>query len=444
VNPRGERGAVAIAVVALLLLLALVAGAGLRAGRGLVLDERVHGSADAVALAAASVLDRGYGDAVDAGGSPAAVRATEQAARVAALRAAGRLGLTLESISFERGAHDASPLAVRIRVGDGSAGAVARAGIAFAPSVPAAGFRMADVRGLDAGGAVVAAALAQLGWPYVWGGESRAEGGFDCSGLIDYAFAAAGMPVGRLTAAGLQQLARPLAAGTRIQAGDLVFVGLPAHHVGLVVAPGLAVEAPHRGALVRVEPLSAGGWTGAGRLVSGGTPAHKEGEGRLSVPAYAPEPLRLVIAQAARAEQLPPALLAAQLEAESGFDASAVSPAGAQGIAQFMPATWAGDWNHERERSPFDPAAAIAAQARLMHVLLERAGGDIASALAAYNAGPGVLGGAWPHETRAYVARILRRFGGPGTLGVGLSPDLIDAGAIPPSGRLEVRLLPDG
>ena len=195
-NPRAERGAVAIGAVALLLLLALVAGAGLRAGRSLVLDERVHGSADAVALAAATVLDRRYGDAVDAGGSPSAARATQQAARAAAERAAGRLGLTLESISFERGGHDASPLAVRVHVVAGRHGASARAGVGFGASTPVEGFRAADVRGLDAAGAVVAAAVAQLGWPYVWGGESRAEGGFDCSGLIDYALTVAGLPVG--------------------------------------------------------------------------------------------------------------------------------------------------------------------------------------------------------------------------------------------------------
>ena len=84
-------------------LLALVAGAGLVAGRGLLLDERRHGSADAVALAAANVLELRYGDAVDAGGAPRELRATESAARAAAQRVAARLGATLVSIEFERG-----------------------------------------------------------------------------------------------------------------------------------------------------------------------------------------------------------------------------------------------------------------------------------------------------------------------------------------------------
>jgi soluble lytic murein transglycosylase-like protein len=139
---------------------------------------------------------------------------------------------------------------------------------------------------------------------------------------------------------------------------------------------------------------------------------------------------------------VPPALLAAQLEAESGFDAAAQSPAGAQGMAQFMPSTWLGAWNPQREHSPFEPGAAIAAQARLMHDLLERSQGDIASALAAYNAGPAVDPDAWPRETRAYVARILRRFGGPATLGDATAVNLAEMGAASPSALLEVRLLP--
>jgi hypothetical protein len=219
-------------------------------------------------------------------------------------------------------------------------------------------------------------------------------------------------------------------------------VGLPAHHVGLVVAPGLAVEAPHRGARVHVEALGAGGWTGAGRLPAAGATAGQPGADDLAVPAYVPAPLRTVIARSARAEQLPPALLAAQLEAESGFDASARSPSGAQGIAQFMPATWAGSWNPQRVHSPFEPAPAIAAQARLMHGLLEASDGDIASALAAYNAGPAVRPGKWPRETRAYVARVMRRFGGPLTLGAALPQELAAAGASLFSTRTEVRLLP--
>ena len=442
-SPGSERGAVAVAVVALLAVLGLAAGAALVAGRALLLDERAHGSADAVALAAARVLEARYGAAVDTASAPATLRATERLARDAAIRAAARLHLTVVSITFERGPRDPAPLSVRVRaVLPGRAEVAATAGIGFARSRPSVGFRIADLRGLAAADAVVAAAVAQLGWPYVWGGESRAEGGFDCSGLVDYAFAAAGRPVGRLTAAGLQSIALPLAARFPLRAGDLLFVGTPAHHVGIVVAPGLAIEAPHRGALVHVAPIADGGWTGAGRIVQDGEAA-PTASSELGVPAYAPAAVRPLLSRAGRAEQVPPALLAAQLEAESGFDASARSPAGAMGIAQFMPGTWAGTWNPQRLRSPFEPGPAIAAQARLMHLLLEAAGGDIASALAAYNAGPAVLAGEWPRETRAYVARVLRRFEGPAASTAARASDLEAAGGAPPSGRTRVRLLPD-
>jgi soluble lytic murein transglycosylase-like protein len=103
-------------------------------------------------------------------------------------------------------------------------------------------------------------------------------------------------------------------------------------------------------------------------------------------------------------------LLSAQLYAESGFDPDARSPAGAQGIAQFMPGTAAG----YGLSNPFDAAAAIDAQAHLMHDLL----GSVPLALAAYNAGPAPVQacGCVPDypETQAYVSKILGILGGAG------------------------------
>src|SRR5687767_15666191 len=89
------------------------------------------------------------------------------------------------------------------------------------------------------------------------------------------------------------------------------------------------------------------------------------------------------------------------------------SPAGAQGIAQFMPATAAAMGLED----PFDPAQAIDAQAHLMRDLLRRFS-SVPLALAAYNAGPGAVAGCMcipPYpETRGYVARILGLLGGAG------------------------------
>jgi soluble lytic murein transglycosylase-like protein len=101
--------------------------------------------------------------------------------------------------------------------------------------------------------------------------------------------------------------------------------------------------------------------------------------------------------------------------AESNFNPFAVSPAGAQGIAQFMPAT-AADYGLD---DPFDAAAAIDAQAHLMSDLLAQFG-SVPLALAAYNAGPAAVAAcdcvpAYP-ETQAYVARILGLMDGAGEL----------------------------
>ena len=80
-----------------------------------------------------------------------------------------------------------------------------------------------------------------------------------------------------------------------------------------------------------------------------------------------------------------PALLAAVAQQESGFDASAVSPAGAQGLMQFMPATARG-----LGVDPFDPASAVDGAARYLADLTEQFG-STELGLAAYNAGPGTV-----------------------------------------------------
>ena len=100
---------------------------------------------------------------------------------------------------------------------------------------------------------------------------------------------------------------------------------------------------------------------------------------------------------------------------ESGFNPFAVSPAGAQGIAQFMPGTARG----YGLANAFDAPSAIDAQGHLMRDLL-REFGAVPLALAAYNAGPRPVRacGCVPaiQETQGYVARILGMLGGAGDL----------------------------
>ncbi len=130
-----------------------------------------------------------------------------------------------------------------------------------------------------------------------------------------------------------------------------------------------------------------------------------------SLPAFVPTEFRGMIARAASRWNVSAALLAGQLMAESGFDPYAGSPAGAQGIAQFIPSTAAA----YDLRDPYDPAEAIDAEAHLMSDLLRRFGSP-QLALAAYNAGPAPVEAchcvpAIP-ETQAYVTRILALLGG--------------------------------
>lgn len=98
-------------------------------------------------------------------------------------------------------------------------------------------------------------ACAQLGKPYVWGGNG--DPGFDCSGLTHAAYAAAGINLPRT--AQTQYNARPLLApGIPLQPGDLVFFGTPTriHHVGISLGGTLFVDAPQTGQNVRVQDLS--------------------------------------------------------------------------------------------------------------------------------------------------------------------------------------------
>jgi cell wall-associated NlpC family hydrolase len=101
----------------------------------------------------------------------------------------------------------------------------------------------------------VSFALAQLGVPYVYGGETPS--GFDCSGLVQAAYHVAGIVMPR-TAQQQFDTGPHLAPGTRLRSGDLVFFGADTTsvgHVGIVVGPGRMVDAPHAGAVVRTEPF---------------------------------------------------------------------------------------------------------------------------------------------------------------------------------------------
>ena len=308
-----QRGQVAIAAIGGLTAVLLGTVVLLHLSRIAAGGAGAQTAADMAALAAARTL------ASDPSSAPAAVRA-------AAASAARANGARLVDLKIERVGAVATAIDVTASfVVDGAVPVAgqrhdtvlerARAGITYTAALPASAFRPVDLHGAQGPLAAVVAAEAQVGWPYVWGGESRAEGGFDCSGLIDYAYTAAGLPLpGRPTAADLWHLAAPESPDALVP-GDLVFVGAASgapHHVGMYVGAGAVVVAPHTGAAVRYEPLAAGGWDGYGRLAG---------------PPPRGAPPDAAVERAAREHQVPAHVIAAELALGVAADAEAAASA---------------------------------------------------------------------------------------------------------------------
>jgi peptidoglycan DL-endopeptidase CwlO len=117
-------------------------------------------------------------------------------------------------------------------------------------------------------GGVVGIAMRYLGVPYVWGGASPS--GFDCSGLVMYAYAQVGVSLPHYTGA-QWNVGVPVSRGD-LQPGDLVFFdGLG--HVGLYIGGGQFIHAQHTGDVVKISSLSeswyAATYVGARRILGG-------------------------------------------------------------------------------------------------------------------------------------------------------------------------------
>lgn len=182
--------------------------------------------------------------------------------------------------------------------------------------------------------------------------------------------------------------------------------------------------------LLSLAPLANGEGTspffsGIGRLLSmqfanGQIAAHTQDQRAAAPVKSGPPPMTLPKSQyVAIAQQdainagISPVYFVRQINQESGFNPKAVSPAGAVGIAQFLPSTAAG-----LGINPWDPIQALRGAARLMASYAKNYGGDYARALAAYNGGSGavqhavyVCGANWlnclPAETRRYIYVIM-------------------------------------
>lgn len=253
-------------------------------------------------------------------------------------------------------------------------------------------------------GAVVTEARKYLGVPYLWGGTDPRTG-LDCSGFTKLVFGNLGIELPR-TSSQQATAGRPVASLAAARPGDLVFFDYSSSrpgidHVGIYIGNGQMIAAPQAGEDVKVQAV--GNPTVIRRVLPEAAPATAPAAaGALSGVPYAD-----LFQRAAGRHGVEAALLAAVADKESGFDTSAVSPAGARGLMQFMPATAKG-----LGVDASDPSSAIDGAARYLSSLT-RQFGSTELALAAYNAGPGAVsrhGGIPPYpETQNYVRSVMSK-----------------------------------
>jgi hypothetical protein len=253
-------------------------------------------------------------------------------------------------------------------------------------------------------GAVVAEAQKYLGIPYLWGGTDPTKG-LDCSGFSQLVFGNLGIDLPR-TSSQQATAGRAVASLSEARPGDLVFFDNSSSragvdHVGIYLGNGKMIAAPQAGESVKVQDV------GSPTVIRRVLPQQATGVPTAASSAVAGVPYADLFSRAGARYGIDPALLAAVAAKESSFNASAVSPAGAQGLMQFMPATAKG-----LGVNPLDPTSAIDGAARYLSSLT-RQFGSTELALAAYNAGPGTVsryGGIPPFpETQNYVRAVMTK-----------------------------------
>jgi hypothetical protein len=243
---------------------------------------------------------------------------------------------------------------------------------------------------------------------------------------VQYVFGRLGVEVPR-GSVDQSEVGTPVASLSEAQPGDLLFFepgqngappGKPGH-VAIYIGNGEMIDAPETGETVQVQavpcqplairritvPVDATVDSASTQAVATSSSGTSVQMGSISVPAqYAG-----LVEQASAASGTPASLLAAILYNESRFQPDVVSSAGAEGIAQFMPATAAASGVE-----PFDPSSAIPGAAKLL-AQFHAAFGSWTDAVAAYAAGGGAVetAGGVPQDgsTPAYVAKTLSEAG---------------------------------
>ncbi|RZU50460.1 cell wall-associated NlpC family hydrolase [Krasilnikovia cinnamomea] len=257
------------------------------------------------------------------------------------------------------------------------------------------------------GADVVAAAKKYLGTRYVFGSTDPAKG-LDCSALVQRAYRDLGIELPRNS----WQQAK---AGTKVanlaaaQPGDILAFNSPVNHVAIYLGDNKMIAAPKPGDHVKIQSVYEtpthirrvlGTEAATGATTAAARPAALRQTGGLAGVPYAD-----LFLKAGAKYHVSPELLAAVAKVESSYNPKAVSPAGAQGLMQLMPATARG----LGVRNSFDPAQAVDGAAKLLANHLKEFK-SLPLALAAYNAGGGAVhkyGGIPPFaETQAYVPKV--------------------------------------
>ena len=249
---------------------------------------------------------------------------------------------------------------------------------------------------------VVAEARKYLGIPYVWGGTDP-KTGLDCSGLVQLVYKNLGVDLPRVS---YQQATEGRAVPSMAQArpGDLLAFGSPSvNHIAIYIGGGKMIHAPRPGEQVEVSDVYATPVAIRRVLPESASTARVAAPGGDGLTTQVPFS---GLFQAAEGKYgVPATLLAAVAKQESGYNPAAVSPAGARGLMQIMPATAQG-----LGVDPMQPTQAVDGAARLLRDLIDKFG-RVDHALAAYNAGPGAVlryGGIPPYpETQRYVPAVL-------------------------------------
>jgi hypothetical protein len=318
-----------------------------------------------------------------------------------------------------------SPTAPASTAGTGSS---ATAGTDFADALGQAGTGAGSTGSSALGAQAVAIATQYLGTPYRWGGTDP-KTGLDCSGFTQLVYGRLGIDLPRTSGA---QAGTGTAVGSLADAqpGDLLFFGSPVHHVGIYVGDGKMIDAPHAGDKVKIQsvyetpsqirrvvPATApvtdsglasvlAGLTGSSGSTSTALAGLPSGS---TSGALGGTPYAALFQAAGQRYGLDPALLSAVARTESGYNPTAVSSAGAEGLMQIMPGT-----ARSLGVNPLDPAQAVDGAARLLSDNL-RSFGRVDLALAAYNAGAGAVrkyNGVPPYpETQNYVQRVQTTWG---------------------------------